>query len=99
MACADDVVILSGTTANWALALAQAIADRLETKLGAGVIEHFPDGETSVRVGVSVCGRQVFLTLVGQVGASSGRERATWARSAASSGGEDVGAALNQRVQ
>ena len=39
------------------------------------------------------------FALVGQVGAagaSSGRERATWARSAASSGG---GALLDQRVQ
>jgi len=38
----------------------------------------------------------VVLTLVGQVGASSGRALATWARSAANSAG---GAVLDQHLQ
>jgi ribose-phosphate pyrophosphokinase len=54
----SDFVIFAGTANR---TLAAEVARELGTQLGACAIEHFPDGEVSVRLDESVRGRQVFV--------------------------------------
>jgi len=54
----SDFVIFAGTANR---KLAASVARELGVKLGACVVEQFPDGETSVRLDEPVRGREVFI--------------------------------------
>jgi len=54
----SDFVIFAGTANR---ELAASVARELGVKLGACVVEQFPDGETSVRLDEPVRGREVFI--------------------------------------
>ncbi len=53
-----DFALFTGTAHP---ALAAAVARELGVPLAASLVERFPDGEVSVRIGASVRGREVFL--------------------------------------
>src|SRR5256885_15424257 len=55
---ADDFIIFNGT-ANPELAV--RVADELGIRLGASLVERFPDGEVWLRLDDPVRGREVFI--------------------------------------
>jgi len=55
---ADDFIIFAGTANR---RLAENIAVEIGVRLGDASVEHFPDGELSIRLDETVRGREVFI--------------------------------------